>query len=542
MKHFANLYRNIDETTKTNEKVAALADYFSQVDPACGAWAVYLLAGNKLSRLLGPKWLRQWASHQADIPDWLFEETYGMVGDLAETIGLLVDSPATETSGSLSDWIDRIRKVADQPLENRFNDLTGLWQQLGPGERFIFAKLMTGAWRVGVSRRLLTRAIARAFDLPLSLIADRLMGKIDPTADFFQYLIGREETTENLTRPYPFCLAHPVNGDVSSLGGSEEFLCEWKWDGIRAQLIRRGGQTFIWSRGEERIEDRFPEVRSACEKLPPEIVLDGELLAWKENRPLDFVELQRRINRKQIGKKLLAEVPVRFVAFDLLELDRIDWRPRSLRDRRLQLESLLGEVGLPLEGLQISEPVPAANWSELDRYRNAARTRGAEGLMLKRLDSPYEVGRVSGCWWKWKIAPFSIDAVLIYAQRGHGRRASLYSDYTFALWQDGNLVPIAKAYSGLTDEEIRKVDQFVRTHTLDKFGPVRSVTPELVMELAFENVGFSRRHKSGVAVRFPRILRWRTDKQPQQANSLEDLKQLIQVDSLVLPQQDLTPQ
>jgi DNA ligase-1 len=531
MKHFASLYRAIDETTKTNEKIAVLADYFSQVEPTCGAWAVFLLTGNKLSRLLGPKWLRQWASQQAGIPDWLFEETYGMVGDLAETIALLVDSRATETSGRLSDWIEQIRGVARQPEENRFDDLTRLWQQLGPEERFIFAKLMTGAWRVGVSRRLLTRAIAQAFHLPPSLIADRLMGKLDPTAEFFQQLTTTEETTENLTRPYPFCLAHPVAGEVSNLGGSEEFLCEWKWDGIRAQLIRRGGQTFIWSRGEERMEDRFPEVISACEKLPAEIVLDGELLGWQGNRPLGFVELQRRINRKQVGKKLLAEVPVKFVAFDLLELNRIDWRSRPLQERRQQLEQILDEPETAVDGLQISRAVSASNWSELDQYRNAARTRGAEGLMLKRRDSRYEAGRLNGCWWKWKIAPYSIDAVLIYAQRGHGRRASLYSDYTFALWQDENLVPIAKAYSGLTDAEIRQVDQFVRTHTLDKFGPVRSVAPELVMELAFENVDYSRRHKSGVAVRFPRILRWRTDKQPRQANSLEDLKQLIQVDT-----------
>lgn len=527
MKDFARLYARIDETTKTNTKVAAMVEYFRDVDPSCGAWAVYFLSGQKLSRALPPSQLRIWASQSADVPAWLFEECYSVVGDLAETLSLLIPSPAVDTTGSLTQWVSEIRQLANFPVENRPAQVTQLWQRLGSNERFIFAKLITGSLRVGVSRQLVTRALATAFELPIDQVAHRLMGKFEPSAAAFQRLIDPVGIEQDISRPYPFCLAHPVADAVEDLGSATDYLAEWKWDGIRAQLIRRDGQTMIWSRGEERIEDRFPELVEAAKTLPPECVLDGELLAWRHDCPLGFLELQRRINRKQVSKKLMQDVPVKFIPFDLLEFDRTDLRGCSLEIRRNKLEEIFVNEDVFSDRLMISQILRATSWTELANIRKDCRTRGAEGLMLKSLASTYATGRVTGTWWKWKIDPLTIDAVLLYAQRGHGRRSNLYSDYTFGLWQEGQLVSFAKAYSGLTDAEIKQVDRFVRANTQDKFGPVRSVTPELVMELAFENVQLSKRHKSGIAVRFPRIVRWRQDKRPEDANQLADLKQMV---------------
>ena len=540
MKAFAELYRQLDETTKTNRKVAAMVDYFRQVDPACGGWAVYILSGRKLSRMLPPSQLRGWASSSAGVPPWLFEESYSNVGDLAETISLLVGSQATQTKGSLADWVDHVEQLGKLPLDQRPQRLHQLWQQLGPDERFLFAKLITGSLRVGVSRQLVTRALSTAFEIPIQQIAHRLMGKFTPTADHYAKLIDPTFVDEDLTRPYPFCLAHAYKETGDDLFEQRrsltDYFAEWKWDGIRAQLIRRRQETLIWSRGEERIEDRFPELAEAAKQLPDGCVLDGELLAWKHDLPLGFLELQRRINRKAITKKLMQQVPVRFIAFDVLEYAGDDFRSQPFVARRQVLERIFSNL-LSNDNdnnndndflLMLSQVVSANDWDELAAIQKEARHRGAEGLMLKSVTSPYEAGRVRGVWWKWKIDPLTIDAVLMYAQRGHGRRSNLYSDYTFGLWDNGNLVPFAKAYSGLTDAEIRLVDRFVRENTQDKFGPVRSVSPKLVMELAFENVQLSKRHKSGVAVRFPRIIRWRQDKHPPDANQLDELKQWVQ--------------
>ncbi|MCA9200972.1 MAG: ATP-dependent DNA ligase, partial [Planctomycetales bacterium] len=410
--------------------------------------------------------------------------------------------------------------------------LSQLWRELERRERLLFAKLITGSLRIGVSRGLVIRALAEAFDIERDVMAHRLMGKFSPTADEFQRLVGPANESDLLSRPYPFCLANPVSGLPQDLLQLDDTLAEWKWDGIRAQLIRRNGETYIWSRGEERIEDRFPELTSAAIELPDGMVLDGELLGWKDQRPLPFLSLQRRINRKSVGKKLLSEVPVLYQAFDLLEESCQDLRGLPLNERRRRLESLLERQEMESDQgatIRISPRLNSDDWEALTALRQSARQVGAEGLMLKSLCSTYATGRRVGHWWKWKVDPLTIDAVLIYAQRGHGRRATLYTDYTFALWHDGNLVPFAKAYSGLTDAEMGDVDRFVRQNTIERFGPVRSVRPELVMELAFENIQRSDRHKSGVAVRFPRILRWRQDKPASQANTLAELHSLAEL-------------
>ncbi len=531
MKRFARLYGRLDETTKTNEKLAAMVEYFNEADDADAAWAVYFLSGNKLRRIIPSNLLRSWAASQAKIPEWLFEETYGWVGDLAEALSLVVPNQLETTQGSLTEWVKRLHDLGQLPLEEQSIALTHLWKDIGKDDQFVLMKMITGSMRVGVSQRLVTRALADHFTISPEIIAHRLMGQWSPTEAFYRSLKNSDATDANISQPYPFCLANPVEVELESLGSVQDFLAEWKWDGIRSQLIRRDATTFLWSRGEERLDGRYPEVEAASQQLSNDCVLDGELLAWKDGHPLSFGELQRRIGRKSVGKKLLNDVPVVFVAFDLLELDGHDLRTMRLADRRIRLEQLLDRSNFSTESsstIKLSHRVTAESWEHLAHIRSSAREQMAEGLMLKHLESAYQVGRVRGHWWKWKIEPYTIDAVLIYAQRGHGRRASIYSDYTFALWQDDQLVPFAKAYSGLTDEEMRQVDRFVRSNTQDKFGPVRSVKPELVMELAFENIQLSNRHKSGLAVRFPRILRWRKDKRPADANQLEDLKRMVE--------------
>jgi DNA ligase-1 len=358
-----------------------------------------------------------------------------------------------------------------------------------------------------------------------AVIAHRLMGEWTPEAETYHQILSTDTRDTDISRPYPFYLAYPLDQDVADLGAIADWQAEWKWDGIRAQVINRKDRVFIWSRGEELVTDKFPEIVQAAERLPDGTVLDGEILAWQNGRPLNFSELQRRIGRKNIGSKLLKEVPVILMAYDILEADGNDVRDRALTQRFEALTRTLAD--LPQERILKISPVTGGSWQQLAKAREQARSRGVEGLMLKRLSSPYRVGRPRGDWWKWKVDPLMIDAVLLYAQRGHGRRSGLYTDYTFAVWDKDQLVPFAKAYSGLTDAEIRQVDRFVRTHTLERFGPVRSVEPQLVFEIAFEDIRQSSRHKSGIAVRFPRISRWRTDKKIQDADSLQTLKSLL---------------
>ncbi|QEG40950.1 ATP-dependent DNA ligase [Roseimaritima ulvae] len=529
MIRFAALYDSLDATTKTNEKIAAMADYFATASPADAAWATYFLSGNKLRRLVPTKLLRVWAAEEAGIESWLFDESYHAVGDLAETLSLIVPPGRMVDDLSLTHWVEqRLMTLKGLDEEALRTQVLTIWRQTPVEVRFVIMKLITGAFRVGVSKRLVTRAIAEQSNVTADVVSHRLMGDWTPSAEFFQHLVDPDTQDTQASQPYPFCLAHAIDIQLGpeTLGSAAEYVAEWKWDGIRGQVIRRQGQSFIWSRGEELMENRWPEIESAAACLPDGTVLDGEILAsLPDGQVLPFAMLQRRIGRKTVGKKLLSEVPVVFHAFDLLEHQGQDLRTTPLTQRRRQLEQLLSAVDHP--HLKITDLLKANDWADWASIRGHSRQNNAEGLMLKRKDSVYDVGRVRGTWWKWKVAPYTIDAVLIYARKGHGRRASLFTDYTFALWDGEALVPFAKAYSGLTDKEIRQVDQFVRSHTQDTFGPVRSVQPQLVMELAFEGLQRSKRHKSGIATRFPRILRWRHDKQPQDANHLDDLLQLL---------------
>jgi DNA ligase-1 len=526
VKAFARLYTALDETTATNEKIAALIAYFRIAPPTDAAWAVHFLSGRRPKRLVSTRNLRRWAAEESGLPDWLFDESYHEVGDLAETITLLLPDAGESSELSLTQWIeDRLLPLRGEDDDVQREVMVAAWRELDRRERLVWNKLITGSFRVGASQRLVIRALAEVSGIEEGVIAHRLMGAWDPTPEFFQRLIAPDTRDADMSRPYPFFLAHPLEDGPALLGDPAEWVLEWKWDGIRAQLLRRGGRTFLWSRGDELLTGRFPEVEEVGALLPEGTVIDGELLPWADGAPLPFAQLQRRIGRKNLGRKILDEVPVVLVAYDLLEEAGVDVRSLSLQDRRQRLAALLESV--PGGRLILSPTVIAVDWDAAAEARHAAREVGAEGLMLKRLSSEYGVGRRRGDWWKWKVDPLAVDAVLIYAQPGSGKRAGLFTDYTFGIWEGSHLVPFAKAYSGLTDEEIRKVDSFVRRNTLEKFGPVRTVKPELVFELHFEGIQRSSRHKSGIAVRFPRMARWRTDKKAEDADTIERVRSLL---------------
>ncbi len=532
MRAFAELYGTLDETTSTLAKREALARFFRVSPAADAAWAVQLLSGGKLPRMINTGGLRELAGEITGYPAWLIDESYAHVGDLAECLTLLVQPFAEATQSSadadvpLHQWVERIRAAALQPEAERREWLRTAWLALPHSQRYALNKMLTGSLRVGVSARLVHLALADATGLEVERITERLSGKWAPSAAAFTALVdpGLGDESGPRTTPYPFYLASPLDSDATSLGEPQEWLAEWKWDGIRAQLLRREARVVLWSRGGEKLDGRFPELELAAAALPSGCAIDGEILAWGEERPLPFIRLQPRINRLKPSAKMIAQTPVRLLAYDLLELDGADCRTRPLSERRQGLENLLVRLGTT--AIEISAKLEFQDWSRLGEMRAEARDRGVEGLMLKRLDSVYRDGRRKGDWWKRKIDPLSIDAVLIYSQSGRGRRAGLHTDHTFALWQDGVLVPFAKAYSGLTDAELLELDRWIRAHTVERFGPVRAVEAVQVFELAFEAVQPSRRHKSGVAVRFPRIVRWRRDKTAAEADSLESLRDL----------------
>jgi len=523
---FARLLRHIGETRETSVKVDGLAGYFRTAPPADRAWTLGLFTGRLLRRSLGTRLLAAWVAEWEGIPEWLFEECYHQVGDLAETLALLDRSPAHGAAeGDLADHMRILLTLGDADEETRKSVVRQCWSGMSPFEKFVFNKLMTGGFRIGVSTQTVIQALAKATGLEPAVVAHRISGDWDPATTDLDRLLGEAAAGQDLSRPYPFFLAYPLEGGGEGLGAPSDWHAEWKWDGIRGQLIRRGGHTYLWSRGEELITDRFPEFAGWAERLPDGTVLDGEVLAMREGSPLPFAVLQTRIGRRKVSARQLREAPAAFMAFDLLECGGVDWRGRPFTERRARLQEIAAAANDP--SLQRSEGLPFHDWPGLAALREASRDNGSEGLMLKRRDSTYQTGRRRGDWWKWKVDPMRVDAVLVYAQKGHGRRSSLYTDYTFALRDGDRLVVFAKAYSGLTDAEFREVDAFVKRNALEKFGPVRTVRPELVFEIGFEGLSESRRHKSGVAVRFPRMLRRRTDKRLEDIDTLDTLKGLL---------------
>jgi DNA ligase-1 len=522
MKLFAQLYSALDETTQTNVKLDALVEYLKVSAPEDSIWAISFLIGRKPRQIVPTRRLKEWSAELAAIPSWLFEASYEVVGDLAETITLLLPQNPPTSNLPLHVWVqEHLLPLSQKDAASQREEMMSAWQQMDKIQRLVWNKLITGGFRIGVSKKLVTRALARFSGIDATVIAHRLMGNWTPTFSYYQLLFSRDTRDADSSRPYPFYLAYPLDEEVDKLGNVAEWQAEWKWDGIRAQLIKRENQVYLWSRGEELITEKFPEIGAAGNGLPNGSAIDGEILPWKDDRPLGFSELQCRIARKSVGRKILETIPVILIAYDLLEMDHGDVRQKPLSWRVEALARLLAD--LPEPQIRLSPIIKAQSWAELAEAKAEARRLGVEGLMLKKSASAYGVGRHRGDWWKWKIDPLTVDAVLIYAQGGHGRRSGLYTDYTFAVWHHDKLVPFAKAYSGLSDAEIRQVDRFIRTHTLERFGPVRSVKPELVFEIAFEDIRKSPRHKSGIAVRFPRISRWRTDKKIEDADSLETI-------------------
>ena len=530
---FSQLYEAIDSTTSTNAKVAAMARYFGAAPHADAAWAVYFLTGRRLKRIAAAGAVREWALAATGLEPWLLEECYAVVGDGAETIALVMDQVPGTASGQdvpLADWVEaRLLTLRDMDAAAQRARVIDWLRSLDRLQRFVLLKLVTGEFRVGVSQTLVVRALAQTAGLPVTVIAARLMGDWSPSAAWFASVLSPTATDHDRSRPYPFYLASPLDGDPAALGDPGDWLIEWKWDGIRAQLVRRAGQVHLWSRGEELITHRFPEIAAAATRLPDRTVLDGEVLAFRDGAPLPFSALQQRIGRQKQVAQMARAVPVVFMAYDILEHEGQDIRHLPLDDRRRLLADRLGATdGAGTDRvLRLSPVVAAESWAAVANERGASRTRGVEGLMLKRRSSPYGVGRKRGDWWKWKIEPYTIDAVLVYAQPGSGRRASLLTDYTFAVWDGPDLVPIAKAYSGLSNAEIDEMDRWIRRHTRERFGPVRHVEPTHVFELGFEGIARSARHRSGIAVRFPRMLRWRRDKTAADADTLDAVRRLL---------------
>lgn len=525
MREFSQLFHDLDESTKTNDRIDQLVKYLLEASPEDSIWVCWFLAGNRIKGAIKTSELRTFASERSGLPQWLLEECHDRVGDLAETISLLV---ATEGSGeilSLSEWIIKfIEPMIGMDTEERRENIFRVWDFLGEQDFLPFHKLLTGGFRMGVSKGNLCKALARVGGVQPAIIAQRLTGNWSPKTLSLEGILNPGDDEDRLCQPFPFCLANPLQEEAENLGRLEDWQVEWKWDGIRAQLINRGGTCMIWSRGDESVGHSFPEVMNAGKWLPGDLCMDGEILAWGQDGLRSFSRLQARLGRKEPGPTILKREPVRFQAYDLLRLDGMDMRKVSLEERRKKLEAILSSLP-PDFPIGLSPLVEEKSWASLRKLREESRNRGVEGFMLKKKDSSFESRRVKGCWYKWKVDPYLADMVVVSAQLGHGKRSNLYSDYSLAVWDEqGELVTVAKAYSGLSDNEIEKVDRFVRKNITGKFGPVRSVKPNLVFEIAFEGVRSSGRHKSGVALRFPRINRWRTDKKIEDADTLEIIR------------------
>jgi DNA ligase-1 len=526
---FARLISELNSSTKTNDKLQSLVDYFAIAPDHDKVWVIAIFSGRRPRRVVSSSLLREWCTEITYYPAWLLEECYHTVGDLAETLALLL--PETKLPENfnqhLSYYLEKFITIEKQDESVRKKFIFDSWQQMNRDERFVFNKLITGSFRIGVSQKMIVNALAKITDLSASVIAHRISGNWDPVTTSINELLSESASLSDFSKPYPFYLAYALEDDPDTLGDEKDWQAEWKWDGIRGQIVKRNNEIFVWSRGEELMTDKFPEYFILKDLLPDGVVIDGEIIPAIEGKPLPFSVLQTRIGRKNIGKKQLQDAPICFFAYDLLEYGGVDFREKPLYERRNKLAEIVDPI--KNNAIKISEIIPFSSWNELKELRKNSREMNSEGIMLKRKDSDYKVGRKRGSWWKWKIDPFTIDCVMVYAQKGSGRRSNLYTDYTFAVKDGDNLVTFTKAYSGLTDKEFAQVDNFVKRNSIEKFGPVRTVKPELVFEIAFEGIAASNRHKSGVALRFPRISRWRKDKSVDEINTIDDLKAMLKM-------------
>ena len=526
---FAELVTQLGTSTKTNDKLQSLVDYFAIAPDADKVWVIAIFSGRRPRRAVNSRLMREWCTEIINIPDWLFDESYHTVGDLSETLALLLPDTKNESqiNESLAYYLEKFIAIEKEDENIKKHFIVNSWNEMNRDERFVFNKLITGSFRIGVSQKTIVNALAKIVDLSASVIAHRISGNWDPVTTSFNELLSESVSISDFSKPYPFYLAYAIDDDVETLGETNLWQAEWKWDGIRGQIIKRNNELFVWSRGEELMTDKFPEYFILKDLLPDGVVIDGEIIPAKNGKPLPFSVLQTRIGRKNIGKKQLQEAPISFFVYDILEYNYEDWREKPLTERRKKLEEII--VPIKNNAIQISEIIQFTSWNELAEVRKNSRNMNSEGIMLKKKDSVYKVGRKRGDWWKWKIDPLTIDCVMVYAQKGSGRRSNLYTDYTFAVKDGDQLVTFTKAYSGLTDKEFAQVDYFVKRNSIEKFGPVRTVKPELVFEIAFEGIAASNRHKSGVALRFPRMNRWRKDKTVDEINTMDDLKEMLRM-------------
>jgi DNA ligase-1 len=529
MAQFADLVTELNSSTKTNDKLAALSNYFLTANDKDKVWAIAIFSERRPKRVVNTSLLQGWCCEIAQIPYWLFAECYHTVGDLSETIALLLPEtkPENDAGKDLSDYLEAFISLEKEDEEIRKRFILDSWQNMDQGERFVFNKLITGGFRIGISQKMMVNALSKIVDLSASVIAHRISGYWDPSTTTFSNILSNDVVDVDHSKPYPFYLAYALEDEPATLGDPGEWHAEWKWDGIRGQMIKRDDQLFVWSRGEELMTDKFPEYTILKDLLPDGIVLDGEIIPAENGKPLPFSVLQTRIGRKNITKKQLTEAPISFFVYDLLEFNYEDWRERTLEERRNKMEEVLQNINN--KSIQLSPIIKFTEWNDLAELRKTSREMNSEGIMLKRKNSIYQVGRKRGDWWKWKIDALTIDCVMIYAQKGAGRRSNLYTAYTFAVKDGDQLIPFTRAYSGLTDKEFAQVDAFVKRNSIEKFGPVRTVKPELVFEIAFEGIAASNRHKSGVALRFPRMSRWRKDKKVDEINTLDDLKAMLKM-------------
>ena len=528
MKQFIHLIQQLDQSTGTNDKIDALVNYCNEATSKDIVWTIALFSGRRPKRIVKTSHLKQWCCEKNKIEEWLFEECYHTVGDLAETIALLNRTntkESTELPETLTELILEMIGLTESSEEEKHAMVLKYWSIPHPTFQFVFNKLITGGFRIGISQQMVIKGLSKFSGIEISALTHRLSGKWEPTTTELTTFFDESTIESDQSKPYPFYLAYALEEGAKELGSPNDWMAEWKWDGIRGQIIIRQQQCYIWSRGEELVTDQFPELKEQAMQLPDGTVLDGEIICMRDGKPLPFSLLQTRLGRKKVSKKLLQDAPVGFFAYDILESGRDDIRNTPLLKRKTLLESYLSKISA--SNIQLSPIVQFNDWDELQALRLQSREMLAEGFMIKRKDSPYLSGRKRGDWWKWKVDPLTIDAVMIYAQKGHGRRSNLFTDYTFAVKDGEKWVPFAKAYSGLTDAEFNEVDQFVKKYAIEKFGPVRTVPPELVFEIAFEGIAASKRHKCGIAVRFPRIQRWRKDKTKEEANTIEDLRALL---------------
>ncbi|WP_343532266.1 ATP-dependent DNA ligase [Pedobacter sp.] len=526
MKRFAQLIQELELSNKTNDKIEALVNYFSEADERDKPYVIALFTGKKPKRPVATNLIKQWAIALSGIPEWLFTESYHSVGDLSETVALVLPNAEHTIEKPLHQWITELFELQGKADNEKKDYVLTAWNSLTTAERFIFNKLISGNFRIGVSNKMLVNAIAKQSQQDANKIMHSIMGKWQPNSISYKELTSGSHVNTDNSWPYPFCLAYALDTEPENLGDTTDWQAEWKWDGIRGQIVKRNGELFIWSRGEELVTEQFPELHFLKDDLPDGTVLDGEILTVKEGKVLPFSVLQQRLNRKSISKNQLENAPIGFFVYDLLEYQTKDIRTSALSQRRAWLEKIIHQLSHKNKVL-LSPIISFNSWQQLAEIRETAREINSEGIMLKNLNSIFHSGRKRGDWWKWKINPYTVDTVMIYAQKGSGRRANFYTDYTFAVRDGEKLITIAKAYSGLTDKEIKEVNSFVNKNAIEKFGPVRTVKPELVFEIAFEGIAESKRHKAGLALRFPRIARWRKDKKVDEINTLDDLRQLL---------------